>query len=269
MATTVANFQSESAEKAIPRLLDEHGGLIYRLGREFCGSHEGAQDLVQETFLRAFKSWSHFKGQSSPATWLYTIAARTCRRLKYRRSGEPERMQSLSELLPSPDDEIPDLISSGQAVLDEVERKTMESAVHQAIGKLPVGFRMALVLKDIVEFSVAEVALILNIKEATVKTRVHRARLLLRKELSRSIPTHAAPLPDHSRRVCLDLLKAKQDSIDRGVPFPLGDGELCARCKALFATLDLAHEMCATVRQNEMPESLRELLLREFGTTPS
>ena len=86
------------------------------------GSHEGAQDLVQVTFLKAFKRWRHFKGRSNPATRLYSIAACMCCRVKYQLSGERERMQSLSELLPSPEDDIHDLISSDQSVPEEVER---------------------------------------------------------------------------------------------------------------------------------------------------
>ena len=259
------NERHQSASEAIPRLIEEHGGLIYRLGRDFCGSHEGAEDLVQETFLRAFRSWDSFVGESSPATWLYTIAARTCRRLKYRRAGEPEKMDPLSELLPSPKDDIPALSSSGQVVLDQVEQKQVEEAVHGAISRLPVGFRMALVLKDIAEFSVLEVAEILGLKENTVKTRVHRARLLLRREMSKGLTKRPAPPPDHARRICLDLLKSKQDALDRGVSFPLADGELCSRCRALFSTLDLAKEACLSVRQNQLPASLKRVLLEEYG----
>jgi len=256
-----------SARDVIPRLVEEHGGLIYRLGREFCGSHEGAEDLVQETFLRAFKSWDRFEGTSSAATWLYTIAARTCGRMKRRRSGEPERMETLSELLPDPSDDVPALSLSEQVVLDDVDRRRAEAAVHSAIGDLPTGFRMALVLKDIAEFSVAEVSQILGVKEATVKTRVHRARLLLRRELSRQLPSAPAPPPDHDRRVCLDLLKAKQDALDRGVPFPLAGGELCARCRSLFNTLDMAKSACLSVSRNELPLELKTFLLKHFESS--
>ncbi len=257
---------SESAETAIPRLLEKHGGLIYRLGREFCGNHEGAEDLVQETFIRAFRNWSQFEGRSNTATWLYTIAVRTCKRLKHQRSGEPRHLQSLSELLPSPHDDIPDFPHTGEGSLDEIVRQEAQDAVHGAIAKLPSHFRLALVLKDIVEFSTAEVAQILGLKEATVKTRVHRARLLLRKELSQQLPKRKAPPPDHARRVCLDLLYTKQEALDRGAAFPLAEGELCSRCRALFTTLDLARDACREIRQDTLPDLLKDILLKEFGS---
>ena len=90
----------------------------------------------------------------------------------------------------------------------------------------------------------SEVASILGVKEATIKTRVHRARLALRKTLAEDLPRRDAPHPDHSRQVCLDLLGAKQEALDRGVDFPVPPEELCTRCKSLFSTLDLTYDAC-------------------------
>ncbi|MDZ7266448.1 MAG: RNA polymerase sigma factor [candidate division KSB1 bacterium] len=256
---------AEPADKAIPRLLETHGGLIYNLGLRMCGRPTDAEDLVQETFLRAFRKWEQFEGRSEPATWLYTIAVRACQRLKRRRAGQPQRMQSLAELLPDPEaDEIPDLPADHDGPLDQVLRREAQEAVQRALTKLPPPFRMALLLKDIVEFSVEEVARVLGIKEATVKTRVHRGRLLLRKELAKKLPKHKAPPPDHEKQVCLHLLHAKQEALDRGVEFPLAAGELCSRCQSLFATLDLTHEICLNLKRGPLPEPLRHLLLQEF-----
>ena len=132
-----------------------------------------------------------------------------------------------------------------------------------ALAELPVKFRLPLVLKDIAELSTAEVAEILGIKPATVKTRVHRARLALRKALSESLPKRPAPPPDHSRQVCLDLLESKQEALDRGVDFPVAPAELCTRCRSLFATLDLTYDACRYLGDVELPAELRQTILEQ------
>lgn len=253
------------AQEAIPQLLEKHGGLIYNLGQRMCGSHEGAQDLVQETFMRAFKNWPQFEGRSDPATWLYTIAVRSCRRMKRPRAGQPQRVLKLSELLPGEEGQIVALAAAADTPLDEVLQHEAFALVEEALAHLPEEFRLALALKEIADFSIAEIAKILGVKEATVKTRVHRGRLMLRKILAQKLPKRKAPPHEHSRRACLDLLHAKQQALDRGVDFPLQEGALCAHCRALFATLDLAHEACMRMRRAELPEAVHALLLEEFS----
>ncbi len=254
------------AEEALPLLLKKHGGRLYGLSLKLCGHVEDAEDLVQEIFLIALRKWGQFKGQSSPTTWLYTIAARACKRRRRRRAGEPGNIESLSELLPSAEKRIPDLIVLSQP-LDEQLRREAREAVEQGIAALPESFRMPLVLKEIVELPMADIAAILGLKEATVKTRVHRGRLLLRRELSRTLPLQTAPPPDHSRQMCLDLLHAKQESLDRQVPFRVPDEELCLRCQAMFATLDLTKETCRMLGRDEIPEALLETLRATFANS--
>lgn len=104
-------FPHEPAQTAIPRLFEAHGGRIYTLGLRMCGDPDRAEDLVQETFLKAFGGWDQFEGRSNPATWLYSIASRACQRMQRRRAGEPRRMLSLTELLPSGEPRVPDIPS--------------------------------------------------------------------------------------------------------------------------------------------------------------
>lgn len=255
---------TDPPEQAIPRLLDAHGGRLFRLGVRLCGSPQEAEDLVQETFLRAFRKWDQFEGRSDPGTWLYTIAVRVCQRLHRRRAGQPLQLESLSQLLPSGEERVPNIPSRGRGPLDEALRREFQDTVQTAISQLPMHFRLPLILKDILEFSVAEVAQILGLKPATVKTRVHRGRLFLRKQLASELPQKDAPPPNHSRQMCLDLLRAKQEALDRGADFPLSDEELCTRCQALFATLDLSQNICRSLGRGEMPEPLRRELMESL-----
>jgi len=111
----------------------------------------------------------------------------------------------------------------------------------------------------------SEVAQILEIKEQTVKTRLHRGRLMLRKALSEVLLSRPASTPEHSRGACLDLLRLKQDALDKGVNFPLPDSELCVRCRALFDTLNLAHDVCVRMNTGDLPPKLAALLEERYA----
>lgn len=259
MSERWADLKSEPAQVAGSRLFEARGGQLFALGLRLCGNPQQAEDLVQETFLQAFRKWEHFEGRSDPSTWLYAIAVHVCKRFHRRRSGEPRLLESITELLPLGEATVANLPSTKgpeQALL----RHEIQDVVEGAISKLPLPFRLPLVLKDIAEFSIPQVAAILGLKEESAKTRVHRARLFLRKKLAKRLPQRSAPPPNHSQQVCLDLLAAKQEALDRGVDFPLADGEWCIRCGALFATLDLAQGVCREIGRGTIPEKLRRRL---------
>lgn len=252
-----------SSQDDIRRLFEEHAGAIYGLGLRTCGSPDEAEDLVQETFLRAARAWGGFEGRSAARTWLYTIAVRACQRMRRRRSGEPRELESFDELPPADEDSLVD-VPDGDA-LDDIVREETRQAVEHAIDTLPMPFRIALVLKEIAGLSLAETGRVLGVKEATVKTRVHRGRMMLRAALAAGLPRRPAGAnaseggPGH---VCLDLLYAKQEALDRGEHFPVDEDELCDRCRTVFATLDLAHHACLDIRHGRYPDSLKALIDR-------
>ena len=262
----------EARESAIPRLVELHGDQLYALGLRFCGDPEKARDLVQETFLLAYRKWHQFQGRARASTWLYAIAARVCQRSQRRKRDQPGRMRSLEELLPF--GESLAAVAPTSAELEDLEERTeMLREVEQAIAELPVGFRMPLVLKEIAGLSIAEIAAVLGLRAVTIKTRLHRARLAVRKAIERGRPRVAAPPPIFDRQVCLDLLAAKQDALDRGVAFEFPDGRVCERCAGVFASLDLAQDACRAVGRGELPETLRRAILahiaaQKFGHSP-
>lgn len=247
-------------EVAIPHLLEQYGDRLYSLGVRLCRNATDAEDLVQEVFLQAWKKWKQFEGRSSPMTWLYTIAARACQRMHRRRAGQPERIESLNTLLPFDEAKLCVVgfgrsgpASSGK--LDEARER-----VEQAIASLPLMFRLPLVLKDVIGLTIPEVATALGVKPGTVKTRVHRARLRVRKALIAVLPKRDGPPPAYSRQVCLDLLRAKQDALDRGDPFPVRDEILCERCRAVFESMDFAKDACEQIAAGRIPARLRREL---------
>lgn len=244
--------------QAVPQLVDQFGGCLYQLGLRICGSHEDAQDLVQETFLLAFERWAQFRGEASPKTWLYTIAARVCFRTKRLKSGQPRELDTIEDLIPTRQDRVPDVWGL-RGPLEESIRREGQELLSNAISELPLNFRMPLVLKDIAELSVRDVSLVLGLKEATVKTRVHRARLHLRGLLADRIPAKSnACVSD--RQICLDLVNAKLEAMDKGLSYTVGDQIICQRCESLFATLDLTQSMCRAIGEGEIPPQVYDRL---------
>lgn len=245
-------------EEAIPRLFEAEGGRLHQLALRFCGDPTDAQDLVQEVFLQAWRDWAQFDGRAKPSTWLYSIAWRTCQRFHKKRAGEPEHLESLDELLPfgesrikcAPDDDdrTPEAVAARGEARERAER---------AIGELSDEFRVPFILKELVGLSVEDVAVVMGLPENTVKTRLHRARLKVRKALEAALPERAVPPPRFDRQVCLDLLEAKQDALDRGVPFEFPRGVVCEFCAEVFATLDLVDTTCADLAQATVPPDLR------------
>ncbi len=252
------------AAEAVPALVESLGQKVLTMGLKFCGNREDAEDLVQETFLQAYRKWDQFEGRSAPASWLYSIAAHGCQRMRRRRAGEPAHVQSLDEQLPSGLDLIAKIPSGDGGPLEEELRREAAEIVDRALAELPSGYRLPLVLKEIAELSLREIADILGVKEATVKTRVHRGRLALRAALASGLAKDGDARAGHTRQICLDLLHAKMDAMDHGARFPVPEEELCERCRSFIRSLDLTAEACRWIQGGELSEPLRNRLSAEF-----
>ncbi len=257
------------ARAAVQRLIREHSGPLYGLARRFCGNDHEAEDLVQEVFVRAYQAWDTFRGDASERTWLYTIAARACQRMHRKRSREPDQIGSLDDLLPFGDPLIAVIPAEQDDGLQLQIKREAKERLEAEIARLPEDFRVPLILKEIVGFSLREVAEILGLEEATAKSRVHRARLRLRAAVEKAIPraSEPAPPPAYEARTCLDLLNAKQDALDRGVAFDTS--VICQRCRSVFASLDLTQQVCRDLSGDAMPPGLRERLAERIGRGPT
>lgn len=167
------------------KLYRDHVDLLFRYAHRLCGEAESAKDLVQETFLNAYRGFNNFRGDAQVSTWLYTIASRACMRMRRKRKGEPERELSLDEFVPTSDGEFRLQIPvDGLTPEQAFQNKELGEALDQAIQKLPKKYRMTLVLRDMEGLSAKEVGTIMGVNERAVKSRLHRARLFVRRELS-------------------------------------------------------------------------------------
>lgn len=178
-------LRSPQSTEAFDKLYREHVDLVYRYAHRLCGEPESAKDLVQETFLNAYRGLKDFRGDSRISTWLYTIASRACLRMRRKRKGAPERELSLEEFVPTSEGEFRLQIAvDGLTPEQALENKELREALEQAINKLPKKYRMALVLRDMEGLSAGETGAIMGLTERAVKSRLHRARLFVRRELS-------------------------------------------------------------------------------------
>lgn len=262
-APTLGLSAPMSAAPALASLVNTYGPRLLSLARRICPNRSDAEDLVQETFLQAHRKLRTFQGRSDPGTWLYTIAVRICgRKFRGRRSGAAP---SYNALVPLSERGVADLPGADQSPIDVLVGREALEAVHEQIAAMPGRFRLPLVLKDVCDLSVAQAAEVLGIKPETLKTRVHRARLMVRRALVAQLPQRPAPAASYDRQVCLDLLGAKLDAMDRGRGFPIGQEVICERCRAVFAELDLTQAVCARIAEGHFPASLRAAIMKDWA----
>jgi RNA polymerase sigma-70 factor (ECF subfamily) len=159
---------------AFEQLVAEYGDRVFGIALRVTGSPSDAEEVMQETFLQAFRAWSTYRGEAAPTTWLYRIAVNAA--LMRVRSRRPvELLSEQSEGL-----EIADWSAdAAQAVL----RGELQQEIEVAITRLPEDLRVTLILRDVEGLSTAETAAALEISEASVKSRLHRARVILRRHL--------------------------------------------------------------------------------------
>src|SRR5262245_5240567 len=105
MTMSCSPSRPQQSPEAFDKLYRDHVDLLYRYAYRLCGETESAKDLVQETFLNAYRGLEQFRGDAKISTWLYTIASRASMRMRRKRKGAPERELSLEEFVPASEGE--------------------------------------------------------------------------------------------------------------------------------------------------------------------
>lgn len=165
------------------RLVERYSNQIYRVALKFLGNPHDAEDVLQETFIKAMRALPNFEGRSSLATWLYRIAMNES--LMILRKSRPD-LVPVEEPDAEDDAGFSGLVLTDWCCLPEEELLSSESRkfLDQAARKLPETLRSVFVLRDVEGLSIRDTAEALGITETAVKTRLLRARLKLREELS-------------------------------------------------------------------------------------
>jgi RNA polymerase sigma-70 factor (ECF subfamily) len=172
----------DGSADAFGELVTRYQDRVYNACYRMCHDHADAADLTQVTFLKALDSLGHFEGRASFYTWLFRIAMNLA--ISQRRRQHRRRMQSVEAL--TPDGEAPRELAVARGVdparaLEACEERERVSA---ALAALDEDFRAAIVLKDIEGLDYAAIAEILDVPIGTVKSRIHRGRLMLKEMLT-------------------------------------------------------------------------------------
>lgn len=164
-------------------LIRPYERTVYVMALTLLKNEADAEDAAQEAFLKAFRNLKSFRSESKFSTWLISITLNEARSRLRRKSAVP--MESLDE----PSDEqghvSPALLRDWREIPSEaVERLEMRQLLQQAVADIPLIYRETFVLRDMEELSVNETAETLGISVASVKVRLHRARMMLQKRLA-------------------------------------------------------------------------------------
>ena len=177
-------------ENAFTLLVRRHQQPLVSFIARYINDRDGAEDLAQETFIRIFKASRRYKpGRAQFKTWMYHIASNLCKNeLRNRGRRDRYRVDNVVDGDGGGDSEQIDLIESApadSAFQPEValERKELHEAIQTAIAELPEQYRVPLVLRDLQGLSYDEISEVLELRSGTTKSRINRARLMLKDKL--------------------------------------------------------------------------------------
>ncbi len=162
-------------ERAFNELVELYGDRVYRLMLRMLARQDEAEDMAQEVFVQVFKAIHQFRGDAKLGTWIYRVAVNLCKnRSKYlsrRHSHSEDELEPIAERA-----------ALGEAIVLGYQ---VEAIVKRCIIELEADFREILVLRDVEELSYEEIGEITGLAEGTVKSRLHRARGMLKEKVER------------------------------------------------------------------------------------
>ena len=258
--------------EAINELLTRHQARVYRFGKKMCRAEEDAKDVLQETLLAAARNVQGFRGASSVTTWLYAIARSFCSKGHRTSKFAPENVEWLEsatrEAIEVPDD--------GRGPEEDVSGRQVHTALNSAIGSLDPMYREVLILRDVEGLSAAEVGEGMGLSVDAVKSRLHRARVAVREQMTPllGISEPASPSP---RAACADVLDLFSKRLEGEMSADVcGEFEehlrKCSRCSARCDTLRASLSLCRQAGDEAVPvrveRSVRDALKRFLEPAP-
>lgn len=165
-------------EKSLYELIVRRfNAYLYKIGRSYNYNHEDTQDLMQDTYIDAFKSLSQFENRSSFKTWIIRIMMNNCYRKREKSSFRNEIMQDVNEHA------TPMFTNRNNETHKVIQSRELGTIIENSLVKIPLDYRMVFSLREINGLNVSETAAMLNISEANVKVRLNRAKTMLRSEI--------------------------------------------------------------------------------------
>ncbi|MGA7256573.1 MAG: RNA polymerase sigma factor [Terracidiphilus sp.] len=256
---------------------------VYSFSMKMCGNREDAEDIAQEVLFRSLKHLPKLKEPAALAAWLYTVARNRCRRLRSVAQESPSRKLSLDELMPDQTELNQILLDSSASPEHNALVGERRDLLQQAVFRIPSQLRMVLVLHDMEELDTAQVAQILNLREGSVRVRLHRARLALRKEMALALrgghasaagkmksgqDSRAARKPKECRELFASLSEYLDGRVNAKTAMDMSAHmDQCPACVAFLRDLRTAVERCRMLEAECDPavaSRLRDLLTEEY-----
>ena len=230
---------------AMERVLTEIAPAVHRFGMRMCRHADDADDVLQDTLLAIANNLGSFEGRSSLTSWVFTLARTACAR----------RRRGLKNQPLVADDEAPEPIDERGTPEDAALERDLQARVNAALDALPLQFREVIELRDVQGLSAKEAAVALDVSVEALKSRLHRARAMLRASLETAL--------DARRRAdCPDIVAA----FSRKLEGELGDKDCaemekhvsgCPACDAACSALRAALAVCRTTTEGPVPASVQ------------
>jgi RNA polymerase sigma-70 factor, ECF subfamily len=267
-------------DQALEEALSLLQNTVFSFSMRVCGQREDAEDTMQDVLVKSVPYLPKFDNPKALVVWLYKVAKNRCLMSRRRSKFAPHPELSLDELMPDRK-ELERLGSEG--INPEVFAIHSEEAarVREAIQKLPPQYRIVLVLRDMEGLTDDEVAEVTGLRSGTVRVRLHRARLFVRKELMKGwkprlqaqataeLRGGGTPRPARCKTLFAELSNYLDEEMDDSLCEELERHlEDCSPCKAFLASLQAAIEQCrrsaAECPNSETAAKLREILMENY-----
>jgi len=206
-AILIRRFKETGDRAAFETLLAQYEDKVFRFGLRMCGQREDAEDVLQDTFVSAFRYLKDFRGDASFLSWLLKIASSACIKKRRLRKNEPRTHVPLDEVEPAyPVTTAPDAVSlSPDAMVLSAEEQLR---IQIALCSIPPAYREVVILRDIEGLSVKETSEVMAISQGAVKVRLHRARAMLLAALEQAeLPDGKGALPATLSPECRQRLR--------------------------------------------------------------
>ncbi|MDN2566309.1 RNA polymerase sigma factor [Aquibium sp. A9E412] len=197
----------QGSEAAVRALVARHNRLLFRLARGFVHDDAEAEDVVQETYVRAFGRLAHFRGEAAFSTWLSRIAINEAlgRARRRRPSADLAVLETAAGRASGDNVVMFPIVPSTPDPEAETARRQLRATLERAVDTLPPAFRTVFILRDVEGLSTEETADHLQIRPETVKTRLHRARRQMRAAIERELSVGFADLFPFDGERCADM----------------------------------------------------------------
>jgi RNA polymerase sigma-70 factor, ECF subfamily len=265
-------------EKSLGEALALLQNTIFSFSMKVCGQREDAEDTMQEVLLQSIPTLQKFDSPRALMVWLYKVAKSRCLMSRRRSKFAPKQALSLEELMPDRR-ELQSLIGGGSGTPETtVLRRENAKRLREAVQQLPPEYRLILVLHDMEDLSDTDIAEITGLRPGTIRVRLHRARLFVRKELAkqerpqlrRSTAAPASQPHDHARpRRCKEMFAELSNYLDDEL-----DDSLCAElekhmegcdpCQAFLSNLESSIQRCRMAPKESPDPRVAAKLRREL-----